>query len=134
MLITFLAFQVNLKSCDPSKNARQSSSIQIQGLWTGTFTAEQGAKGVFYFSIKPNGDILIENNYKGVLRVANGKWNIVGNTFTCSGTYFYGSPENIGTVTEHTAYFDNKENLMSGVWKNIYPNNDTGTFTMTKIQ
>ena len=131
-LITFLAVNVNLKSCNQAKKTVRSSSIK--GLWTGTFTTKEGSTGLFYFSIKPDGNLMIENYYKGIQRVANGTWTLKGNSFTCVGTYFYGSPENIGTVTKHTAFFDNKTSLNAGVWKNMTPNNDRGNFTMTKVQ
>jgi hypothetical protein len=131
MLIAILAFQVNLKSCGKQKN--QEKTKAIYGLWKGTFTTDDGSTGEFYFSIKPNGKIFIENNFKGVQRLANGTWNLKDNLFTCNGTYFYGRRENIGTITNHTATLIDNKNLTQGVWVNEIPNNDNGTFELTKV-
>lgn len=106
----------------------------ILGLWKGTFTVHDGSSGTFYFSIKPNNQLLIENYHNGIQRIANGTWKLKGKKFYCTGTYFYGHPSNIGTITAHTALFDGNSTMDKGIWQNVEPNNDTGTFTLRKIK
>ena len=132
MLILLLAVNVNSGSWSTSKLTPRSTLIE--GLWEGTFTTAEGSSGKFYFAIKNDGNILIENYYLGVQRIANGSWTLNGYSFTCTGTYFYGSPENIGTITTHTAILNDHGELTMGVWKNMFPNHDTGKFSMTKLR
>ena len=131
LLLAFFALQLFFTSCTKENNPAKPETIL--GLWTGTFTVSDGTTGVFYFSVKADGKILIENIYKGAQRLANGTWNLNGSSFTCNVTYIYGKPENIGTITNHTATFTESGTLTSGVWTNTFPNNETGTFIMTKV-
>lgn len=132
LLLAFLAFQLFFTSCSKENDSPEPGTMV--GLWTGTFTVSDGTTGVFYFSVKPDGKVLVENIYKGSQRIGNGTWNLNGTSFTCNATYVYGSPENIGTKTNHTATFSSDGTLTSGVWANTIPNTDTGTFTMTKVK
>lgn len=117
-----------------SFESNMTKKAAILGLWKGTFTVEDGSTGTFYFSIKPNNQLLIENYHKGVQRIANGTWRLKGRKFECAGEYFYGHPSNIGTITRHTAIFDGSSKLEKGIWQNVTPNNDTGEFTLQKVK
>lgn len=136
MIKSLIAIVVLVQFSSPSSCNKkwEYKKEALAGLWTGTFTVEDGSTGTFYFSIKPEGQLLIENYHKGVQRIANGTWDLTKNKFTCTGTYFHGHPSNIGTITSHEALFDGTGKLDSGVWKNITPNNDTGEFTLHKIR
>jgi len=106
----------------------------ILGLWQGEFTVQDGSTGIFYFSVKPNNQLLIENYHNGIQRVANGTWKLTGKKFTCTGTYFYGHPSNIGTITKHEATFDGFSKLERGTWQNVKPNRDRGSFKLKKLK
>jgi hypothetical protein len=115
-------------------NATVVKKDQILGLWEGKFTVHDGSKGTFYFSIKPNNQLLIENYYKGVQRIANGTWRLLGNKFICTSTCFYGHFSNIGTITNYVAVYNGYSKLDKGIWQNQEPNNDQGSFTLKRIK
>lgn len=132
--LLFLLFAAHFTIAPSADHTGSFAKDSILGLWKGTFTVADGSTGTFYFSVKPNNQLLIENYHNGVQRIANGTWQLKGRKFTCTGKYFYGHSSNIGTITKHEATFDGNNKLENGTWKNIKPNNDTGGFTLQKIK
>ena len=132
LLFVLLTTQFVIAPADD--NSGHFATGSIYGLWKGTFTVSDGSTGTFYFSIKPDHQLLIENYHNGVQRIANGTWKLKGKIFTCTGKYFYGHSSNIGTITTHRAIFNGTDKLEKGVWKNLQPNDDTGGFSLRKIK
>ena len=136
VLSQFLLLTISLipfTSCNKS-NDTPSAQHTIQGLWIGN--AANASSSPFYaLSIKPDGKITFETIASGQEQFGAGTWTLVGSDFSANVTTLYGFQANIGTQQTLTAKFDSKSGVLSeGKYRNTSPANDSGTFSVTKVE
>lgn len=105
----------------------------IQGLWIGD---QQNATSgqPFSMSIKPDGTMSYENKIGSTQQFCVGTWTLTNNNFSCNTICVYGVSVFVGVTQNFTATYNSTTgDLINGTWRNISPNNNSGTFTLNEV-
>lgn len=126
------------KNTSPANNSGTFSLTKvaygIQGLWIGTIADAVSGPQPYSMAIKPDGTVTFEGVARGQEHLGYGTWTLNGTTFICDVTTVYGLSFNIGTRQTFTATFDSTTgSLSAGTWKNTFPANNSGTFSLIRV-
>lgn len=121
-----------VSSC--KKESVQPVTYGLPGLWSGTIADAVSGPQDYNMSIKPGGKITFEAINGGQQHFGVGTWTLNGTAFTSNVTTLYGASFNVGTKQTFTAVFDSSTGtLSSGKWANTSPANNSGTFSLTRV-
>ena len=132
-VIALLALITTLYSCEKSEDV---TNIQrkIQGLWVGTI-ANSSSSQFYSLSIKPDGKLTFEGFTSNQEQFGAGTWTLEGSDFRANVTTLYGIQSNVGVQQLLTAKFNTSTGQISeGKYVNTSPANDSGTFSLTKVE
>ena len=105
----------------------------IQGLWIGDQRNATSGQP-FSMSIKPDGTMSYENKIGNTYQLCVGTWTLINNNFSGTTTCVYGVSAFVGVTQNFTATYNSTTGAMTnGTWRNVSPNNDSGTFTLSEI-
>ncbi len=136
LAICTLLIASTFSGCSKDKGEKENHN-KLEGLWTGSYTitaAPEAGSSYFSFVIKPDGTLLVDSKFENKQHLAVGTWQLNGKTLTCTYSYVYGqSSSGTSTVQQATATWDEAGKLIDGTWQNTTPNNQSGTFSLARI-
>jgi hypothetical protein len=130
LIITVLFFSV----CAFCNKDAALPSNRILGLWTGKYLVNGSSTSSYYsFVIKPGGKLIVDSKAGSQQHISTGTWKLSGTTLTCTYTCIYGSEGSIGLLQTSSTTWD-KQDKLSGTWKNVNGVKAEGTLMLEKIK